>query len=63
MAQTLLTIKDLSDRQSYLNLRTTLRGLLESGVVPILNENDVVAVDEIGEVFGDNDRLPPWLPT
>ena len=57
VAQTLLTIKDLSDRQSYLNLRTTLRGLLESGVVPILNENDVVAVDEIGEVFGDNDRL------
>ena len=57
VAQTLLTIKDLSDRQSYLNLRNTLRGLLESGVVPILNENDVVAVDEIGEVFGDNDRL------
>ena len=57
VAQTLLTIKDLSDRQSYLNVRNTLRGLLELGVVPILNENDVVAVDEIGEVFGDNDRL------
>ena len=57
VAQTLLTIGDLSDRQSYLNLRNTLQGLLELGVVPILNENDVVAVDEIGEVFGDNDRL------
>ena len=57
VAQTLLTINDLSDRQSYLNVRNTLRSLLELGVVPILNENDVVAVDEIGEVFGDNDRL------
>ena len=57
MAQTLLTINDLSDRQAYLNVRNTLRGLMEFGVVPILNENDVVAVDEIGEVFGDNDRL------
>ena len=57
VAQTLLTISDLSDRQSYLNVRNTLRVLLELGVVPILNENDVVAVDEIGEVFGDNDRL------
>jgi len=57
VAQTLLTINDIADRQSYLNVRTTLLALLELGVVPILNENDVVAVDEIGEVFGDNDRL------
>ena len=57
VAQTLLTINDLSDRQSYLNVGNTLSGLLDLGVVPILNENDVVAVDEIGEVFGDNDRL------
>ncbi|PKB67122.1 MAG: glutamate 5-kinase [SAR202 cluster bacterium Io17-Chloro-G4] len=57
VAQTLLTTNDLSDRQSYLNVRNTLRALLELGVVPIVNENDVVAVDEIGEVFGDNDRL------
>jgi glutamate 5-kinase len=57
VAQVLLTIKDLYDRQSYLNVRTTLQGLWDLGVVPILNENDVVAVDEIGEVFGDNDRL------
>ena len=57
VAQTLLTTNDLSHRQSYLNVRNTLRGLLELGVVPIVNENDVVAEDEIGEVFGDNDRL------
>ena len=57
VAQVLLTIKDLYDRQSYLNVRNTLHGLWDLGVVPILNENDVVAVDEIGEVFGDNDRL------
>ena len=57
VAQALLTISDLSNRQSYLNVRNTLQGLLELGVVPLLNENDVVAVDEIGEVFGDNDRL------
>ena len=57
VAQTLLTINDLTDRQAYLNVGNTLTGLLELGVIPILNENDVVAVDEIGEVFGDNDRL------
>ena len=56
-AQALLTWKDLADRQSYLNVRNTLLALLELRVVPVLNENDVVAVDEIGEVFGDNDRL------
>ena len=57
VAQALLTINDLADRQPYLNVRNTLTALLEIGVVPILNENDVVAVDEIGAVFGDNDRL------
>ena len=57
VAQALLTWNDLSERQSYLNVRNTLLALLELGVVPVLNENDVVAVDEIGEVFGDNDRL------
>ena len=57
VAQTLLTISDLSNRQSYLNVGNTLQRLLELGVAPVVNENDVVAVDEIGEVFGDNDRL------
>jgi len=58
VAQTLLTRADLCDRQGYLNARNTLLTLLELGVVPIVNENDVVAVDELeGVAFGDNDNL------
>jgi glutamate 5-kinase len=58
IAQTLLTRNDLSDRLGYLNARNTLLALLELRVVPIVNENDVVAVDEILEAqFGDNDSL------
>ncbi|MBA7597723.1 Glutamate 5-kinase [subsurface metagenome] len=58
VAQTLLTKSDLSDRLGYLNARNTLLALLELGVVPIVNENDVVAVDELeGATFGDNDNL------
>ena len=57
VAQALLTWNDLSDRPRYLNIRSTLTTLMSLGVVPILNENDVVAVDEIGENFGDNDHL------
>jgi glutamate 5-kinase len=58
IAQTLLTRTDLSDRLSYLNARNTLLALLELRVIPIVNENDVVAVDEIREAkFGDNDNL------
>ncbi|MEK9765212.1 MAG: glutamate 5-kinase, partial [Thalassolituus sp.] len=54
-AQILLTHDDLSDRKRYLNARSTLRTLLEMGVVPIINENDTVVTDEI--CFGDNDTL------
>nr|WP_297526663.1 glutamate 5-kinase [Thiohalobacter sp.] len=54
-AQILLTHEDLADRQRYLNARSTLRTLLELGVVPVVNENDTVATDEIR--FGDNDTL------
>jgi glutamate 5-kinase len=54
-AQVLLTHEDLGDRRRYLNARTTLRSLLTLGVVPIINENDTVVVDEIR--FGDNDTL------
>lgn len=54
-AQVLLTHDDLSDRQRYLNARTTLRTLLELGVVPVVNENDTVATDEFR--FSDNDTL------
>ena len=54
-SQILLTHEDLADRKRYLNARSTLRTLLELGVVPIINENDTVATDEIR--FGDNDTL------
>lgn len=54
-AQVLLTHDDLSDRKRYLNARSTLITLLHYGVVPVINENDVVATDEIR--FGDNDTL------
>jgi len=58
VAQALLTKPDLSDRAGYLNARNTLLVLLELGVICIVNENDVVAVDEIDEFkFGDNDNL------
>jgi glutamate 5-kinase len=54
-AQVLLTHADLADRQRYLNARSTLRTLLDLGVVPVINENDTVVTDEIR--FGDNDTL------
>lgn len=58
VAQTLLTKADLSHRSSYLNARNTLLALLELRVIAIVNENDVVAVEEIKEAqFGDNDNL------
>jgi glutamate 5-kinase len=58
IAQTLLTRGDVSQRLGYLNARNTLLALLELGVVPIVNENDVVAIDELeGVRFGDNDNL------
>jgi glutamate 5-kinase len=55
VAQVLLTREDLSNRTRFLNARNTLHTLLEYGVVPIINENDTVSVDEIK--FGDNDNL------
>jgi glutamate 5-kinase len=58
VAQALLTKADLSDRSGYLNARNTLLALLKLRVLCIINENDVVAVDEIQEAkFGDNDNL------
>ncbi len=53
--QVLLTLDDTKDRRRYLNGRATLGTLLDLGVVPIVNENDTVATDEIR--YGDNDRL------
>jgi len=54
-SQILLTHEDLADRKRYLNARSTLRTLLDLGVIPVINENDTVAIDEIR--FGDNDTL------
>lgn len=56
-AQVLLTADDLHDRARYLNVRNTLRSVMEFGAVPVINENDTVAVDELMSTFGDNDRL------
>ena len=58
VAQALVSRRDIADRLGYLNIRNTLLSLLSLGVVPILNENDVVSVEELaGEVIGDNDTL------
>lgn len=54
-AQMLLTLEDLEDRRRYLNATATLTRLLDAGAVPVINENDSVATQEIR--FGDNDRL------
>ncbi|GBL06277.1 glutamate 5-kinase [Glaciecola sp. KUL10] len=54
-AQLLLTVEDLNDRRRYVNFKNTLSALLENGALPIINENDTIAVDEIK--VGDNDNL------
>jgi glutamate 5-kinase len=54
-AQVLLTFHDVSARMQYLNARRTLRKLIDWGVIPVINENDTTATDEIS--FGDNDIL------
>ena len=56
-AQILITLGDYSDREKVLNLNNTITTLLEYGAVPIFNENDAIAVKEIGPMFGDNDTL------
>jgi glutamate 5-kinase len=56
-AQVLLTAEDMEHRTRYLNARNTLLTLLELGAVPIINENDTIAVEELQTAFGDNDRL------
>ncbi len=61
VAQVLLTADVLANRRSYLNLRNSVETLLGLGVVPIFNENDSVATDEIGSAFGDNDTLSAYV--
>ena len=54
-AQVLITAAEIADRRAYVNVRNALRALFELGAIPILNENDATATDEI--TFGDNDAL------
>jgi glutamate 5-kinase len=61
VAQVLLTHSDVQDRRRYLNARNALERLLESRVIPVINENDTVSVDEIK--FGDNDTLAGLVAT
>jgi glutamate 5-kinase len=61
VAQVLITRQDTADRSRYVNARHTLTSLLRLGVVPIVNENDTVSVDEIR--FGDNDTLAALVAT
>lgn len=61
VAQVLLTLDDSENRRRYINARNTLTELLRLGAVPLINENDTVATDEIR--FGDNDRLAARVAT
>lgn len=57
VGQMLLTRDDLASRKRFLNASNTLNNLLSFNAIPIINENDTVAVEEIGFIFGDNDNL------
>ena len=57
VGQVLLTYGAFSDRIRYLNLRKAIDEMFRLGVIPIINENDVISTDEIEEIFGDNDKL------
>jgi glutamate 5-kinase len=57
VAQILLTYEDFSNSKKYSNLKKAIHKLLSLGVIPVINENDVVSVEEIGKAFGDNDKL------
>ena len=61
VAQVLLTADDLANRQRYINAKHTFQVLLESAIIPIVNENDTVAVEEMK--FGDNDHLSALVAT
>lgn len=62
-AQVLLVADDLHDRRRYLNIRNTLRKILDHQAVPIVNENDTVSVEELRTSFGDNDHLAAQVAT
>ena len=63
VAQILLTHDDLANRRRYINARHTFEELLRAGVLPIVNENDTVAVEEVQFTFGDNDNLSAIVAT
>jgi len=63
VAQILLTHDDLANRRRYINARHTFEELLRAGVLPIVNENDTVAVEEVQFNFGDNDNLSALVAT
>jgi glutamate 5-kinase len=63
VAQVLLTHEDLANRARYINARHTFEALLRAAVVPIVNENDTVAVEEVLRNFGDNDNLSALVAT
>jgi len=63
IAQILLTYKDLTDEETYRNLANSLHKLFELGVIPIINENDPISINEIGPSFGDNDNLSAMIAT
>ena len=63
VAQILLTYDAFSSRKTFLNLRNTLDKLLSLGIIPIINENDPIATDELTDNFGDNDKLSALLAT
>lgn len=62
-AQVLLVADDLHERRRYLNIRNTLRTILDHQAVPIVNENDTVSVEELRTSFGDNDHLAAQVAT
>ncbi len=57
VAQVLLTYDVLSERKTFLNLKNSINKMFEMNIIPIINENDTISIDEIGTKFGDNDRL------
>jgi len=61
VGQVLLTRTDITNRKSYINARGTLEALLAQGIIPVVNENDTIATDEIG--IGDNDNLSAMVAT
>src|SRR3989338_5871394 len=60
-AQILLAYSDLLDKGTFRNLRNSLDKLFELGVIPIINENDPISINEIGPSFGDNDNLSAMI--